>query len=198
MARTLKEYLAKDLEAKYTAGGGFVAVDFQGLDAAETVDLRTILRQVGGRMHVVPNRIALRVVGPTLASTAPGAGGDGANGNGDLVARMFRGPTAMLIGETGGVDSVAAVSKVVVEWRKKNADKVGIKGAYADGLLLEPEKVFALAELPDQKTLYSMVAGLFQSPLRDTVSVVQQTIARMVYALAAYAKKLEEEGGGGE
>jgi large subunit ribosomal protein L10 len=190
MARQLKEYLTRDLEATLPPEAGFVAVDYRGLNSAETVDLRKSLRQAGGRMRVVPNRLATRLLAPSLGDRA-------ANGQADLLRAIFRGPTAVVLG-TGGVESVISVARALARWQKDNADKIRIKGGRLDGEVLGPERIAALARLPDQKTLRAQLAGLFQSPLRGVASVTFQVLARFAYAVNAYRAKLEKEGEGGQ
>ena len=190
MSKELKEFIASDLRSQLSADGGFVAVDYQGLDAELTVDLRKSLREVGGRVVVVQNRLAKRVFCETVGAAAE-------NGGAEVVQAIFRGPTALVIGDKErGIEGVLSIAKAVSQWRKKNADKLSVKGGYFLGEVIPIEKVALLAALPDQETLYSQVAGLFQSPLRDTVTVAQQTLARVVYAMSAYKDKLESEGEG--
>ena len=187
MSKELKEFIANDLRSHFSADVGFVAVDYHGLDAELTVDFRKSLREAGGRVIVVPNRLARRVFCESVGEAAE-------NGGAQVVETMFHGPTALVMSDRErGVEGVLSVAKAVAQWRKKNADKLSVKGGYFLGELIPNEKVAVLAALPDQKTLYSQVAGLFQSPLRDTVTVMQQTLARVAYAMKAYQDKLESE-----
>jgi large subunit ribosomal protein L10 len=190
MAKQLKELITRDLQKKITLDGGFIAISFHGLDSARTFDLRRSLRQAGGRVVVVPNRIARRAL-------APGLGAEAANGKGVLLRQIFTGPTALVMGDRAGdSDIVLALSKTILQWRKKNEDKISVKGGYFGGALLAAEEVQRLAAMPDRRTLYTQVAGLFQSPLRNVASVTNQILARVVYALSAYKEKLEKSGAG--
>jgi len=186
MSKKLKEYIAKDLKSKIKvdADAGFVAFDYMGLNAQEDFDLRKNLREVGGRMHVVHNRLALKALSPTLV--------DGSS----AFATIFRGPTAVVQGGVGS-DNLIAVSKVLVKWRKEHAEKITIKGGVFSGSLLDPPAVMELSNIPDKHTLFTQMAGLFQSPLRDVTVVTGQVVARVLYAINNYKEKLEKGDGEG-
>ncbi len=184
MARKLKEYLTEDLRRKLPVDSGFVAVDYKGLNAEETLDFRQRVREAGADMHVVPNRIALRVLGESFE-----------NGDAEALRALFRGPTALVLGEDDSIEATIAAARAIVEWRKKNADKVSVKGGRLSGKMLDTASVIGLANLPDQKTLLSQAVGVVQAPLRNVVSVVAQALAKVAYAARAYAEKLEAGGG---
>lgn len=192
MSRKLKEYIVNDLERSLELGAGFVVIDFKGLSSEATFDLRKNVRAAGGHVRVVPNRLARRVIRPALGEALAEEGS--ANGGQDLFRQMFTGPTAVVTaGESAGDDEVIALSRTLAQWRKKNDDKIAIKGGFVAGDLIDPDGMQRLASLPDRHTLLTQVAGLFQSGLRDTVSVMNQILARVVWALDAYREKLEKE-----
>ena len=70
MSKELKEFIANDLRSQFSADVGFVAVDYHGLDAELTVDFRKSLREAGGRVIVVPNRLARRVFCESVGEAA--------------------------------------------------------------------------------------------------------------------------------
>jgi large subunit ribosomal protein L10 len=186
----LKDIVSRDLNERFEGIEGFVVVDPQGLNSSETFDLRKSLREAGVRLQVVPNRLARRALAGQL--------GNGDGGGADLGAALeeiFKGPTALVVGEVSDADAVIAAAKAVATWRKKNkSTKVTSKGGALSGRVLSSEAVDQLAEIPDTKALYAQVAGLFQAPIRNLATATQQIIARVVYALQAIKEKRESEG----
>jgi large subunit ribosomal protein L10 len=195
MSKMLNKVIAADLETKFTGAEGFVAVNYQGLNSAEEYEFRKILREAGQTVHVVPNRLARRVVAPAIGLEI---GADPENGNQEGYDSLFRGPTALVVGHERTQDEVIAGAKAVVEWARKNKQKVSVKGGAFSGKVLDEAEMRKVAKIPDIHTLHSQIAGLFQAPIRNVASATQQIIARVVYALSAYKDKLEEGGGGGE
>ena len=185
MSKMLKKVISQDLERKFEGAEGFVAVDYQGLNSVEEFDFRKSLRDAGVLVYVVPNRLAKRVVAPTMGLEL--------NGSTAIYEQIFTGPTAVLLGtEDKTQDRVIAGAKAVVEWSKKNKDKVSIKGGSLSGEMLDEAAVRKIAKIPDVHTLHSQIAGLFQAPIRNVASATQQIITRVVYALQARKDQLEE------
>lgn len=187
MSKTLKETITRDLDQRFGSGQdvsrrNFVAVNYVGLDSVETFDLRRSLREFGSSLHVVPNRLMKRVIAASLSE----------DGNA-LLEGMFKGPTALVIGDGEGADSVIKTAKAVSEWKKKHKDKLAIKGGLLEGVLLEVSSVEELARIPDIKALHGQIANLFQAPLRGLAVATQQIVGRVVYALQAIKDKKEQE-----
>ena len=80
---------------------------------------------------------------------------------------------------------------------KEHAEKISIKGGFFSGSLLDTPAVMELANIPDKHTLFTQMAGLFQSPLRDVTVVTGQVVARVLYAINNYKEKLEKGDGEG-
>ena len=64
-----------------------------------------------------------------------------------------------------------------------------------DGEILSPQRVEDLSRIPDKKQLLGHLAGTFQAPLSQLACATRDIYARVVYALEAHRKKLEEGGG---
>ena len=196
MSKKLKQYVSRDLGLKLEKAKSFLSVNYQGLNSLETFDLRKNLRDGGIKMHVVPNRVAFKVLYPSLQPTLKSGGSDMKTGLDSIPASvkdLFKGPTALLVGKEGKEEQVIATAKVLVQWQKKNKDKLGIKGGLFSGQVLGSKEVLELAKFPDRQTLLAQVAGLFQAPVRNLAVATQQILSRVVYALQAIKDKKEKE-----
>ncbi len=190
MSKKLKEFVSRDLNRKLDKAACFIAVNYQGLNSLETYDLRKSLRDGGVKMHVVPNRVAMKVLPPGLKNAGL------KNGSKEItpaLKELFKGPTALLVGKQGMEEQVIAAAKVLAQWQKKNKDKLGIKGGLFSGHVLGSKEVLELARFPDRKTLLAQVAGLFQAPVRNLAVATQQILGRVVYALQAIKENKENK-----
>lgn len=162
MARELKEIIVRDLKERFGGVCGCVLIDYQGLNAEATLDLRGALREEGVRMAVVQNRLMRRVVADR--EDLPEAFGD-----------LLQGPTALLFGDDEA--SVLAASKSLSKWQKKNKDLASVKGGLFDGKVLSVEDVVELSQVPDHPTLQAQTAGMFLSPMQSFASAVQALLS---------------------
>lgn len=172
MARELKEIIVQDFGRRLSDMESCVLIDYQGLDAEKTTELRSVLRKEGVRMTVLHNRLA----GLALREREDIPEG---------FTELFRGPTAVLFGEDGAL----AASKALGEWQKKNKGLAPAKGGLLSGRLLSPQEVDELAKIPDRDTLQGMVAGMFASPFE----VLSRSADSLVTHLAGCAKARHQE-----
>ncbi len=179
MSKQLKQHITNDLKKRIGLLASYILVDYRGLNSAQSFDLRRVLHEAKVRMNVVPNRLALRIL-------------DRWKGAREEFRKFFRGPTAILFGDDGAVSA----SRVVMQWRKKNKNLLGIKGGVLEGEIIAPAAVEGLSKIPDRPVLLARVAGTFQAPLSRLAMATQQLVGRVAYALDARRKKLEEAGGG--
>ena len=186
MSKMLNKVISAELESKFEGACGFVAVDYQGLNSSEEYEFRKSLRGAGQTVLVVPNRLAKLVVAPAVGLEL--------NGDKETYEVLFRCPTALVVGHEKTEDEVIAGAKAVVEFLKKNKDKVSIKGGAFSGKILDEAGMRRVANIPDVPALHGQIAGLFQAPVRNLASATQQIIAKVVYALQARKDQLEEGG----
>jgi large subunit ribosomal protein L10 len=176
MAKELKAIIYREIERKLGGVDGCVLIDFRGLTAEETLDLRSSLRKSGVRMSIVQNRLTRRVF------REHGAPAD--------FEKLLRGPTAILFGEDGAV----AASKAIVQWRKKNKEKAPIKGGLLQKRALSSGDVESLANIPDQATLQARVLSYFLGPLTHLVTATRGLVTHFVSAAKAHREELEKKG----
>lgn len=181
MAKELKQLMIRQLEAGVGALDSCVVVDYKGLDSEKTQDLRTSLRKRGVRMRVVHNRLARRAfAGKGAPETFQG---------------LLRGPTAVLYGEDGALSA----SKSIVEWRKKNADLLKIKGGLLGGQMLGVSDVEKLAAIPDRETLLGGVVARMLGPIAVLANAASSLLAHLAgSAKARHADLSKDVPAGGE
>ena len=175
MAKELKKIICKDLKSRFMQLDGCVLIDYRGLDAEQTYDLRCALRQSGVQMNVLQNRLARRVFADL------GASGD--------FCDLIRGPTAILFGGEGAFTA----SKSIAKWRQKNQNVGEIRGGLAEGEALSPEEVGRLGEIPEPEVLRATLAGLLLSPATYMSSCAQGLVSHFAGCAQAQVTAKEEE-----
>jgi large subunit ribosomal protein L10 len=164
----LKTMLVKHLLHLLEGRDGAVFVDPGPMTVEANTRLRTMLatKAGGARMRVVHNR--------TARAALVGAGWPAD------VAKLLRGPTAMVFGG----DGVLAISKSIVEWAR--GDKTfTVKGAVTEGEYYDAKGVVALSRMPDKNTLRAMLAGGIAGPARGVASVLNAPGSALARVLAA-------------
>jgi len=138
MDKAGKQAARQDLEAIFEDAGAIVVTQYSGLSVAEMTELRAKLREGGGHLKVVKNRIAKIALG--------GTGGDAAQD-------LFKGPVAIAFAEDPTVPAKAAT-----EFAKEN-DKLKLIGAVMDGEVMDAAGIGALASLPSREELLATVVA---------------------------------------
>ncbi len=166
--RSQKEADVKDLVELFNGSKLCVLSDYRGLDVPAISQLRSQLRQAGIPYKVAKNtlvKLALAQSDKKVADTA-----------------VLSGPMAIAF----GVDEVEA-AKIVVGFTKTN-DALEVIGAIsADGTVLNPAQVKALAALPSKLELTAQAVGTIAAPLSSFMRVLNANLTGLVYTLKAVA-----------
>lgn len=175
MAKFLKELMAEEIAG--WAGGveSCVMVDFRGLTAKESEDLRRALRAQGVSMNVVPNRLYRQALARAGAGDLAGD---------EALRALMKGPTAVVFGGDGALTAV----KTLTAWNV-GKKKIGIKGGILDRCVIDGAQVERLASIPDRDVLIAQVVGGIAGPLRGLVGVLSGVIRQLVYVLNAIKDK---------
>jgi large subunit ribosomal protein L10 len=174
MAKELKTIIYRQFDGKFGGLDGCVLINYQGLNAEQTQDLRASLRRSGVLMSVVQNRLARRVFRD--------------RGVPQEFESLLKGPTAVLHGEDGAL----AASKSIVQWRKKNKDLAAIKGGLFQGKALSTADVEKLASIPDVGVLRAQACSTLMGPLNHLASVTQGLLSHFAGAVKAHREGLEK------
>ncbi len=162
MKREEKAQVIEDLATKLSSGSA-VAVDYKGINVAQSTDLRRRAREAGVQFVVAKNTLAKRA--------ADAAGVDG-------FSDYLVGPTAIAFSE----DPVVS-AKLMAEFADQIEPFTLKGGLLADGRVLGESEVVALSKLPPREQLISQVVGGIASPLTSFVTVLNNTVQGLVISL---------------
>ncbi len=156
------------LRGVFADSGVVVVAHYSGLTVAELTELRGKLREQGGKLKVVKNRLAKIAL--------DGKGGDAAQD-------LFKGPVVVAYSP----DPVSA-SKAASDFAKGN-EKLILIGAVMGDQVLDAGGVQALAKLPSLDELRGKLIGLIQAPATKVAGVVQAPAGQLARLFTAYAEK---------
>ena len=145
-----------------------VVMENQGLTVAEVSALRQQMREAGGGVKVVKNRLAKIALKDR----------EGAD-----VSALFKGPTVVAYSD----DPVTA-PKVVTEFVKDN-DKLVVLGGKMGPDALDAAGVTALSKMPSREEMIATIVGLLGAPASGVVGA----IAAPGRNLAGIAKTIAEK-----
>ncbi len=168
MKREEKVRVIEELAEKLR-GGTAVLVDYQGMDVAQSTQLRARSREAGVEFVVAKNTLTRRA--------ADEAGVE------DL-SEYLVGPTALAFSE----DPVAS-AKLMAEFAGQ-VESFSLKGGLLEGgRVLDEAGVVALSRLPGREQLLAQVVGGISSPLTGLVNVLNNTVQGLVIALNQIAEQ---------
>jgi len=170
MDRAQKAVAVEALKSVFADAGVVVVSHYAGLTVADLESLRARLREAGGELKVVKNRLAKIAL---------------AGGPQEAGAHMFTGPTAIAFSK----DPVAA-TKVAAAYAKEK-DRFVLIGGLLGASVLDSKGVEALATLPSLDELRGKLIGLIQAPATKIAGVVAAPAAQLARVLNAYATKDE-------
>ncbi len=168
MNREEKARVIEELAEKLR-GGSAVLVDYQGMDVAQSTQLRARSREAGVEFVVAKNTLTRRAAGEA--------------GVEDL-SEYLVGPTALAFSE----DPVAS-AKLMAEFADQ-VESFALKGGLLEGgRVLDEAEVVALSRLPGREQLLAQVVGGISSPLTGLVNVLNNTVQGLVIALNQIAEQ---------
>lgn len=173
MKREEKARVVEELTEKLKSGSA-VVVDYQGMNVAQSTDLRRRSRELGVEFVVTKNTLARRA--------ADAAGVDG-------FSEFLVGPTAIAFSG----DPVAS-AKLMAEFADQ-IETFALKGGLMEGgRILGEEEVVALSKLPGREQLIAQFVGGLAAPISSLVNVLNNTVQGLVIALNQIAeqKKAQE------
>lgn len=147
-----KKALVADLTEKFQESKATVVVDYLGINAKQTTELRKLLRENDVHYVVAKNTLLKRA-----------AADAGQKGLDDL----FQGVTAIAFSP----DEVAAAN-LISKFSKDN-NILTVKGGSLEGEAIDADKVKVLGSLPSREGLLSQVASVFKAPLQNVVYALE-------------------------
>jgi large subunit ribosomal protein L10 len=149
-----------------------VFVQLQGLTVGQVTDLRTRIRETGGKYHVVKNtlfRLALREADMVVPDT-------------------IQGPIAV----TFCPEDVAPVVKAVADFGKGMEGRTfSIVGGIIEQEALAAEQAQALSSMPTKDQLFAQILAGLNAPGSQLVGVLTGGIRQVLSVLQARVEQLE-------
>jgi len=173
MSKRVKSLIANELEKKFKGTESIVVVDYTGIDAAKTHEIRAALRNKKVKLTVVRNAMAAKA----LAAIGFGEAKSLLNGTNAVVY---------------GGDSIVDVVKELVEQAKK-IEKLKIKGSIVEGKLLDAATTTALSKLPNKQELKAIIVGQIVGPGRKLAGQIKGPAGKIAGQVKAVADKKEKE-----
>ncbi len=149
--------------------------EYRGLTTSELAELRTALAAAGGDYRIFKNTLVRRAI-------------DG--GEYQPLSEYLSGPSALTFVQ----GDISAVAKALRDFSRNNPLLV-IKGGLADGSLLSPGDLAALADLPPREVLLARFAGALAAPMQQMAGLLQALPRNMAYGISAL---IEQRQAGGE
>ena len=174
MSKRMKSLITGELVTKFKGQDSIVIIDYTGINATVTNQIRAALRSKQAKMTVVRNAMAAKALTDVGFSPA---------------SEVLKGTNAIVYGGESIVDLV----KELVE-QAKTIDKLKIKGSVVEGKLLDSKSTMALAKLPNKKELQSMIVGQILGPGRKLAGQLKGPAGKLAGQIKSVEEKKEKEG----
>jgi large subunit ribosomal protein L10 len=171
MVQPDKIQVVEDTVERLGRSNAMVVVQYKGMTVAQMRDLRGRLREVGGELKVVKNRLVRRALADT---------------NSEALDEMLVGPTALAF----CYKDPTAAPKVCSAFAKE-VDKLVICGGLLEKKRIDANMVQKLAKMPGRTELLTQMAGTLLAPMRQMATAMNQAMAKIVYAMKERADQLE-------
>jgi large subunit ribosomal protein L10 len=168
--RAQKENVVEEVGRIFSDSGVIVVGHYTGMTVAEMSDFRNRMREAGGGVRVVKNRLA------KIALEGKPCEGMG---------KYLEGQTVLAYSE----DPVTA-AKVVDKFTKDNK-KLQVVGGAMGSEVLDPTGVKAVADMPSREELLSSIAGMIMSPAGNIVSAITAPASNLAGILETLAEREE-------
>ncbi len=172
--RTHKVEVIDEVKDRMGAASASIVSEYRGLTVAEMAELRSALAVAGGNYKIFKNTLVRRAI-------------DG--GEYQPLSEYLSGPSALTFVE----GDISAVAKALRDFSRANPSLV-IKGGLADGSLLSPGDLAALADLPPREVLLARLAGALAAPMQQMAGLLQALPRNLAYGISALIEQREEGG----
>lgn len=170
MNRQEKQHVIDTIKNDFQHAQASFIVNMQGLTVEAVQQLRRELHAKNGSIKVAKNTLLKRATSDMggLSELAP----------------FFKDQVAVIFAN----EEAPAIAKILHETAKKQA-QLKLKAGALDSRVINVEEIEFLAALPSKEVLYAQLCGTLNAPIQQTVSLLQQLIARLVYVLAEIERK---------
>ncbi|HUT24265.1 MAG TPA: 50S ribosomal protein L10 [Sumerlaeia bacterium] len=171
MVQPLKIEVVRQTTDRLRRADSVVVVNYQGLTVAQMQTLRKQLREAGGELKVLKNRLTKRALQDAEC---------------DPLDDVLAGPTALAF----GYDDPTGPARVCSKFAEGNAT-LSILGGLLEKRRVGLDKIVALAKLPGRAELLTQMARTMLAPARQMATALHQAMAKIAYAMQARADLME-------
>ena len=177
MSRKLKELMVHEMSERFAGlhEAGCVVVGVNRLTGGRSAEVRRALAEKDAEMTVVRNRLFL------IAMRDLGVSG---------IEHLVQGPTAIITGKNP-VQAARAAREALA-----GVEGLEVRGAFAEGRVLDQAGVDRLADLPGRDVLLAQVVTCMSSPAQRFAACLQAAVRRVVSVFDQLRKKREEQSNG--
>ncbi len=175
LTRAKKEELLNYLRERISEERDFFLVGFKGLNTEEMNLVRKRLRENGGEMKVVKNRLLLRILKERKLES---------------LSSYVEGPTAIVYGDGDNQKIVKVLAELSQE-----LTPFSIQGAWMERRVLNKEEIERYSRLPSREVLVTQALLLFSQPLYRLHFVLKGLISSLSFLLGELLEKKKLEGG---
>ena len=176
LSRQEKDELVASYRDGVATAPHVILLSFKGISVPQATELRSRVRESGGRYEVVKNRIILRAIGGSPL---------------EVLKQPCAGPTAVAYSQ----DDPVALAKALNDFAKE-VPAIEFKAGFVEGSLVEAEEVKQLESLPSREELLTRLVFLLQSPISGLARVLAALPRHFVVALEQVRRQKEEQGAG--
>ncbi len=169
-----KVAVVDDVKTRIGAASASIVSEYRGLTVAELAALRAALETVGGDYKIFKNTLVRRAI-------------DGSEYQ--PLSEYLSGPSALTFVQ----GDISAVAKALRDFARANPLLV-IKGGLADGSLLSPADLAALADLPPREVLLARLAGALAAPMQQMAGLLEALPRNLAYGISALIEQREAGG----
>lgn len=173
-----KQEVVNEIKEKIENAQSVTLVGFDRMDVKEITDLRNKFREKNAEYKVYKNTM-MRFAFQEL-------------GYDDLIDEL-KGSNALIFSNEDLVNG----PKVAVDYTKEGdeeKEKLVLKAGVVEGNFQTGEQMMAIASLPTTEVLHSMLANVLQAPIRTLAGDLNNTVAKIAFALDAVREKKEQAG----
>ena len=168
MVNQLKIYAVEDLKARLSEAKVIALVDYQGLSANQFAEMRRAVKEAGGQIQVVKNRLLLRALA----------------GLGIASGQSLQGQTAVVWGVENEVEPLQVIKKLAKDWEKPE-----FRWGIYQKRILSQQELKQLANLPSREVLEARLVGQLAAPLQGLVYNLKYWPQKLVLVLKALKEK---------
>ncbi|MDP8243052.1 MAG: 50S ribosomal protein L10 [Candidatus Hinthialibacter antarcticus] len=171
--RSDKVKLSEEYADWVNESSSLLVFDYRGLSVEEFSDLRNKVRDAGGRLRVVRNRMFKRAIESKPFTQ---------------MNDLLLGPSAIIF---AGESDPVAPAKALVDFAKDH-EIIQIKGGSIYDDYLESSQVQLLAKTPTLPELHSKILGSVKAPASAVLGCIKGSSQKLHGLFTAYADKLEQ------